>query len=214
MGGLLKMRVRNHKLEVESKDKVALVYKEARHYTKKEIQQKYIVLHFTAGVNFDRSVRTLTHQKVSSHFVVSRSERKIAQLVPLDNKAWHAGSSKWEGVSGLNAYSIGIELDNAGKLDYISKGTHKGSWKTWFNQIVQDEAEVYTHTDGTHWHAFPKLQLEVLVDLLTCLCREYKISVDRIITHEMISPGRKVDTGPAFPLEQMRELVRARLANG
>ena len=207
------MRVREHKLEVESKDGVALIYKEARHYTDREIQQKYIVLHFTAGVNFDRSVRTLTHQKVSSHFVISRSERKIAQLVPLNKKAWHAGDSKWEGISGLNSHSIGIEIDNAGKLDYISKGVHKGAWSTWFNQIIRDEAEVYTHTDGTHWHTYPKLQLEVLVDLLVCLCAEYKIPVERIITHEMISPGRKVDTGPAFPLEDIRNLVASRLSS-
>jgi hypothetical protein len=39
-------------------------------------------------------------------------------------------------------------------------------------------------------------------DLCEALCKSYGIK--EIVTHWLISPGRKVDTNPLFPLEQLR----------
>ncbi len=41
---------------------------------------------------------------------------KVVQMVALNQAAWHAGKSKIGSAEGVNAYSIGIEICNFGKL--------------------------------------------------------------------------------------------------
>jgi N-acetylmuramoyl-L-alanine amidase len=48
---------------------------------------------------------------VSAHYVVARDGRVYA-CVAEDQKAWHAGSSLLFGIPDLNAWSIGIELED------------------------------------------------------------------------------------------------------
>jgi AmpD protein len=49
-------------------------------------------------------------QKVSSHFLISRSG-EVFQFVSTHNKAWHAGVSSFLGREKCNDFSIGIELE-------------------------------------------------------------------------------------------------------
>lgn len=86
------------------------------------LQPEYIVMHYTAGPTAKAAVNTLTNKsaKVSAHLVIGR-DGSIFQLVPFNKVAWHAGVSSWEGRTSLNMYSIGIELDNNGRL--TRKGT-------------------------------------------------------------------------------------------
>ena len=48
--------------------------------------------------------------EVSSHFVVRR-DGELLQFVSCDQRAWHAGASKWRGRSNCNDFSIGVELE-------------------------------------------------------------------------------------------------------
>jgi AmpD protein len=48
--------------------------------------------------------------KVSSHFFIRR-DGVVAQFVPCQLRAWHAGASCWQGRSRCNDFSIGIELE-------------------------------------------------------------------------------------------------------
>jgi N-acetyl-anhydromuramoyl-L-alanine amidase len=48
--------------------------------------------------------------EVSSHFVVRR-DGELLQFVSCDERAWHAGASQWQGRTGCNDYSVGIELE-------------------------------------------------------------------------------------------------------
>jgi N-acetylmuramoyl-L-alanine amidase/AmpD protein len=50
-------------------------------------------------------------KKVSAHFVVGKDGR-VVQMVPIEKRAWHAGTSVLDGVSRVNDYSIGIEMVN------------------------------------------------------------------------------------------------------
>jgi len=59
----------------------------------------------TAHPSFD----ALHDVKVSAHFVVDR-QGSIAQFVPCQRRAWHAGVSEWQGKSGCNDFAIGIEM--------------------------------------------------------------------------------------------------------
>ena len=55
---------------------------------------------------FDR-LRTL---KVSSHFLIGR-DGALTQFVSTDKRAWHAGISSYQGRTGCNDFSIGIEIE-------------------------------------------------------------------------------------------------------
>ncbi|HEX5686366.1 MAG TPA: 1,6-anhydro-N-acetylmuramyl-L-alanine amidase AmpD [Ideonella sp.] len=48
--------------------------------------------------------------QVSAHFFLRRDGR-LQQFVSCDQRAWHAGVSRWRGRDNCNDYSIGIELE-------------------------------------------------------------------------------------------------------
>ncbi|NUU41368.1 N-acetylmuramoyl-L-alanine amidase [Tardiphaga robiniae] len=167
---------------------------------------EYIVLHDTAsGLNDSGPISWLTDpiSKVSAHVVIGR-DGKITQLVPFNVKAWHAGQSIWAGRPLLNGFSIGIEIVNPGKLQVVSPGVYKGVGTYDTNKdpsLVVKRAKTAAHGDG-FWLAYTDAQVAAVHDLCEGLCKSYGIK--EIVTHWLISPGRKVDTNPLFPLEQLR----------
>lgn len=48
--------------------------------------------------------------RVSAHFLIRRNG-ELVQFVSVDDRAWHAGASSWQGRDNCNDYSIGIELE-------------------------------------------------------------------------------------------------------
>jgi AmpD protein len=48
--------------------------------------------------------------RVSTHFFIRR-DGAVEQFVSCDQRAWHAGSSSWNGRDNCNDWSIGIELE-------------------------------------------------------------------------------------------------------
>src|SRR5262245_54077046 len=67
----------------------------------------------------DPDFAELTALRVSAHALVRR-DGEIVQYVPFHRRAWHAGHSQWEGRSGCNDYSIGIELEGTDATAYES----------------------------------------------------------------------------------------------
>ena len=49
------------------------------------------------------------------------------------------------------------------------------------------------------------------VILVASIMRRYGIPLDRVVTHSYVSPGRKIDPGPKFPLERFLADVQKRL---
>jgi N-acetyl-anhydromuramoyl-L-alanine amidase len=53
------------------------------------------------------------HQlRVSSHFLIRR-DGQLMQFVPCSQRAWHAGTSTWQGRERCNDFSVGIELEGS-----------------------------------------------------------------------------------------------------
>jgi N-acetylmuramoyl-L-alanine amidase len=46
---------------------------------------------------------------------------------------------------------------------------------------------------------YPEVQLEILINLVADLAKKYGIPLNRIVGHQHVAPGRKVDPGPDFP---------------
>jgi len=65
----------------------------------------------------DPSFADLNGLEVSSHLLIKR-DGELIQFVAFDQRAWHAGVSSFNGRSGCNDFSIGIELEGDDTTPY------------------------------------------------------------------------------------------------
>lgn len=194
------MLIKNHQLLGEN---VIQIYtpKNRKKFEKGNLDT--LVIHYTAGASAESSVNTLSNPnvKASAHVVIAR-DGTIYQLVPFDTIAWHAGRSQYEGRIGFNNYSIGIELDNPGKLEKTEAG-----YQTWYGADVAPnnvmKAVHRNRTQADYWHTYTSKQIQQAELLSKLLIDTYDIKL--ILGHEEISPSRKIDPGPAFPLDKFRD---------
>ncbi|WP_420127158.1 N-acetylmuramoyl-L-alanine amidase [Longimicrobium sp.] len=166
------------------------------------IKPRWLVMHYTAdggsaALNWFASPDNT--KKVSAHIVIAR-DGTITQCVPFNRKANHAGESEWKSVKFLNGHSIGIEMVGYG----IAEGG-PGKWRAGGKSVPDDEVLVATHKFGKPkggWTRYPQAQLDAAQELAKLLVREY--GLEDVIGHDDISPGRKQDPGPAFPMTTFR----------
>jgi N-acetylmuramoyl-L-alanine amidase len=177
--------------------------------------RRFLVLHYTAGPSLEGTIETFKSQarQVSAHLVIGR-DGKIAQVVPFDRVAWHAGPSTWKPAKGgtvksLNFFSIGIEMVNAGPLSLVG-----GQYLTWWggkinpSEVVEVDPSLPTSFGKRYWHHFPEEQVLALLEVARLLVDTYKL--EEIIGHSDICPGRKTDPGPAFPINNVRSAIYGR----
>ncbi len=166
---------------------------------------QYLVMHFTAGRDAASSIASLCNKasKASAHVVIGR-DGGVTQLVPFNRVAWHAGVSRWQGLEGMNHYALGIELDNAGRLDRVGS-----RWQAWFKaSYPDDEVLVANHknaapgTPPCGWHTYTEVQIAAALEVAALLVGKYALR--DVLGHEDIAPGRKVDPGPDFPMASFR----------
>ncbi|AXI99979.1 N-acetylmuramoyl-L-alanine amidase [Cyclonatronum proteinivorum] len=161
-----------------------------------------IVIHYTGGPSLRSAVNTFKNPEVraSAHIVIDY-DGSVVQLIPFNRRAWHAGQSQWGERTSLNQYSIGIEIVNPG---YLMQ--HGNIWYGMF----QDRYEADKVIQAVHaneqkprwWRVFEPEQIAACKALCEALIETYNIK--EILGHDEISPGRKQDPGPAFPLERIR----------
>jgi N-acetylmuramoyl-L-alanine amidase len=197
------MKIKNHKLFLDDDSQVR--YVQAAHMSG-VIVPEILVIHYTAGRGFEQSLKTLTAKRddgkgVSAQLLIGR-DGSIAQMVPFNRKAWHAGKSSWEGRESVGSFSIGIELDNYGLLTKRADG----KYVTYFGRVV-DPSEVVEarHKIGgpvKAWHAYSEVQLEKLEEVAEALVSYYKLK--DVVGHDDIAPRRKSDPGGAFNMESLR----------
>lgn len=169
---------------------------------------KAIVLHYSGSASGENMLKWLADKqaRISTHLVIDR-DGKVTQLVPFDIAAWHAGRSAWKGLSGLNNYSIGIDFVNAGQL--IRDGDQ---WVSPLTRRKYSTAEVYVQKNAasgeiTGWHKYTDQQIQAAKRVIRALSSAYP-TIDDVLSHSEITSGRKLDPGPAFPIEEMREVFK------
>lgn len=171
---------------------------------------RFLVFHYTAGSSAASAIATLCAQKpqgnTSAHLVLAR-DGSITQLAPFDRVTWHAGTSQWMDVVGLNGTSIGIEIDNAGPLNLVGD-----RYVAWFGrEYPAAEVMLAAHKHGgpvRPWHAYTPLQIERCLELAELLVAHYGLT--EVLGHDDIARGRKLDPGPAFPLASIASRVLGR----
>lgn len=161
---------------------------------------EFIVIHYTGTVKTQAAINHLQDPEVkaSAHLIIDR-EGNMTQLAPFDVITWHAGKSFWPPkYIGLNKYSIGIELTNAGELKKVSKDMY---YTKYGNRVFPQQVKEHRPYNGgvSYWQDYPESQIQTLVKVVKALTTKFNISKHRIVGHSEISPGRKIDPGPVFP---------------
>jgi N-acetylmuramoyl-L-alanine amidase len=136
-----------------------------------------LIIHYTA-LDFADSLRVLTQQVVSSHYLVGIDPPTIYRLVDEGQRANHAGVSAWDRRHLVNTSSIGIEIVNQGYVDT---------------------------PEGRRYTPYPPQQIEAVVRLVRDIVRRWGIPPARVIGHSDIAPGRKQDPGPLFPWKRLAD---------
>ncbi|GAA5134507.1 penicillin binding protein PBP4B [Thalassotalea piscium] len=164
---------------------------------------KFLVMHYTA-IDYQQSVTALVDQGgVSSHYLIpesnddsyKESELSIYQLVPESKRAWHAGSSYWQGRIDLNDQSIGIEIVNVPECRKLEKIEGE---RVLNYQQENDDNKLCVFPD------FDPKQVELIIQLSKdILKRNPDITPTQVIGHSDITPTRKNDPGPRFPWQQL-----------
>lgn len=60
---------------------------------------------------------TVASLRVSAHLLIRRTG-ELAQFVPFQGRAWHAGASRFDGREACNDFSIGVELEGCDEVAY------------------------------------------------------------------------------------------------
>ena len=150
--------------------------------TGKNERIQFIVVHYTATDNLG-SIKELTSSRVSSHFLVlDEDDNKIYSLVPLEQRAWHAGASAFRGRTNINDTSVGIEI--------VSDGIAK--------EYRNNPYPLYDH-----YVEFKPIQIEKTAQIIKYVAEKYNIPAKNIVAHSDIAPGRKKDPGAKFPWKEL-----------
>ncbi|PWF39096.1 N-acetylmuramoyl-L-alanine amidase [Massilia glaciei] len=139
---------------------------------------KFVVLHYTVA-DLPRSLKILTEQVVSSHYLISDEAKPVIyRLVDESRQSNHAGVSNWKTYTQLNATSVGIEIVNPGFTDT---------------------------PQGRVWYPFPQAQIDQLKLLLKQIMERHNIPPENVLGHADVAPQRKQDPGPLFPWHQLAQ---------
>lgn len=149
---------------------------------------RFLILHYTAQ-NFANSIKSLTNNPVSTHYLIPNETdetykaagfdvMRIFNLVNENDRAWHAGESKWSTRTNLNDTSIGIEIVN----------------------------EATDNNGIFHFPPFTEEQVRAVEELSHDIISRYPdITPSGVLGHSDIAPGRKSDPGAAFPWKRLFE---------
>lgn len=155
-------------------------------------QISIVVIHYTE-IYFEATKKRFldSSQEVSAHLVIDR-DGTIYRFVQDEDVAYHAGQSCWQGLEGVNEYSIGIEL------------VHPG---------FSAKEGIKVKGDEHFWVPYDGRQIDALIKICKYYRVKYSIAPQNIVGHSDVAPWRyddnedvcaaKQDPGPLFPWCQL-----------
>jgi len=162
--------------------------------------RRFLVMHYTSGATALSSInfwKTPDAKGASAHFVIDR-DGTLYQCRACDTTCGHAGKSKWthagKTYEGLNSCSIGIEFANGGDSTNLIRR---------YSTLPALRAKHRNGGNVCDWERYTPEQIATGKELALVLVKRYNL--DAIVGHDDIAPDRKVDPGPAFPMEEIRQ---------
>lgn len=200
------MLIKNHLLYLSEGQQVPYIQTPNRgnSYT-----PQYLVMHYTAATAAAGSVNWFKNPaaKASAHLLIDR-DGSITQFAPFNVVTWHAGVSQWNGISGLNSCSIGIELVNGGRISKVSNGFICATDQRSVAAADTIFAKHKNDTESGYWQQYTEAQMNAAMEVASLLVRKYGLK--DVLGHEDIAPHRKSDPGPAFPMPSFRSKAMGR----
>ena len=183
-----------------------------------------IVIHYTGGPHGTAAKWLCNPKAKASATLVIQRDGGLYWLVNLDRIAWHAGRSELHGRYGCNDFTWGIELENWGPI--VRRGDGYYVWPPVKDGVPQfqrrfsgGEVRHYPeHREYEFWEGYTEAQIGKLNQVLQALLWPSLINGplfprESIVGHEHVSPGRKLDPGPAFPWRDvLREAYHGSIA--
>jgi N-acetylmuramoyl-L-alanine amidase len=204
------MRIRDHWLVGDPGDRRILPRALAQNIDE-QMAPDLVVLHDTASPIEKGNVARFLQKsrKVSVHFVIER-DGSVEQQAPTNRACDHAGQSHYHARDGVNAFSLGIELVNPGRMEAGPGGRARSWWGEEFDieQCGIQWLKTPEHGAG-YWMPHTEAQVTTLVELLLALIDGVPKLRD-IRGHWYVSPGRKIDPGPHLPIEALRGMILGR----
>lgn len=172
------------------------------------MKPELLVIHYTAtqGAASPIALFKQTKAPASAHLVID-VDGTITQMVEFNVRAAHAGISSWKGRESCNGFSIGIEIVNPGPIVERNGVMCDTTSKKPFPGAVIEARHKNANCPFPRWAAYPEPQMSAVIAVSRAICQAYGIKV--AVGHEDISPGRKIDPGPAFDWARFRAEVFA-----
>lgn len=176
------------------------------------------IVHFTSGR--DGAEKTINGGIENGYaFLCIQEDGLMCQAHPLSKWGYHAGKSKWPGLDGtVSDELVGIEINNAGKVDKLPDGRYK----TWFNTYIPESRIRYTkgvaNQDKGYYHTYTAAQEKCLVEFLLWMKSQAPsiFSFDFVLGHDEVAVphGRKTDPGASLSMTMpaFREHLKAEWA--
>lgn len=162
----------------------------ANNYANNNCVPHILILHYTS----ESLAQTLKiflgyeeDKKTSSHYAISK-DGIVFHHVPENMRAYHAGTSYWNGLTSLNTCSLGIEHVNRG-----------------FKDKPEKKPGIKVAGCSKEWYSFCAEQIEASMQLCHYLIKKYNIEPRNVLAHSDVAPGRKSDPGPLFPWKQFAD---------
>ena len=190
--------------------------RETLKFANRNINPKYIAVHYTAGSSLESSIRHLKKKGFSYHILIDR-DGSVVQGAPLTKRASHAGYSNWKGRNSLNNWAIGISLANLGYLDpqgdqFFNLNSHGEPISP---RLEPENVLLSTHPNGhigsspKGWEVYTDAQYAAINEVIEALLVAFPSIIDAV-GHDEIAIGRKPDPGPAFDWERIHHLFPRR----
>lgn len=187
------------------------------------------IVHWTAG--HDGAENVLKYAITQGYtFLCIQKDGKVAQAHDLDQWGYHAGESWWKVLgSSVSSKTLGIEINNAGKLT----PTSDGRYKSWFNTYYTKDQVRYSSGEANicagYYEKFTPAQEKTLVEVLFFMKDQYpEFSFDYVLGHDEIAgptglgkavskwagKWRKTDPGASLSMTmpKFREYLKAEYA--
>ena len=172
---------------------------------KPEITPEILVIHYAVTDSINATVAAQQHQGYGAHLTIDGHPGEGVQVVqhlPFNQRAGHAGRSKYQGRDAVNGFSIGVEIANPGPI--------VGGKTVWGMTWPEELTTPGVHKSGLvpqwkHWAAYTDEETDFCAHLAELLKQTYGIT--DVVGHDDVSPGRKFDPGPAFPMAWLRRTV-------